>query len=359
MTTFIPNFNFIPDYLESITPGTKIGEGVTLSMFLRGYDISKRSLEQNKALVRNLIPQAEIYNIVKNNDKQFADYKLEVVEGVYQPDPEEKITPGGILDLASKGRSITYELRKNGKTDNDKTFLLGAYLASSVYGFGKIILDYDSYSADGSVNAQLIIQMPEISSNYNPKFEREFETLYNNVSLGNELFQVTEGVAATPIPPLVTESTTRGFYTIGDFHARLVSSYGGTPWQTYAADGRSARDAKVSANIDKIRSNSTVVISLGFNDMRFSVNSPTEIANNIKEHVERSIAKGHDVIFLNFKISNNFNTDRQANIRNQIIDTIGGLRLRIFELNDDDFSFDVDGNSLTRASYRTIASRLL
>jgi hypothetical protein len=51
-----------------------------------------------------------------------------------------------------------------------------------------MILDYDNYSPSGSINAQLIITVPEINESYSATFDRQIETRFNNAVQSNSDF---------------------------------------------------------------------------------------------------------------------------------------------------------------------------
>ena len=56
-----------------------------------------------------------------------------------------------------------------------------------------MILDYDSYNPDDSLNTQLIIQMPPVNADWNMRFRNDFETRYNNFTQANgELIEIIE-----------------------------------------------------------------------------------------------------------------------------------------------------------------------
>ena len=57
--------------------------------------------------------------------------------------------------------------------------------------FEKLILDYDTYNPDGSVNGQVILIMPEISANWELDYSNKIETRFNNfVQSTNELIEI-------------------------------------------------------------------------------------------------------------------------------------------------------------------------
>ena len=59
--------------------------------------------------------------------------------------------------------------------------------------FQKLILDYDTYNPDKSLNAHIILVMPEIVSPWNVTFTNEVETRFNNmVQSTDELIEVED-----------------------------------------------------------------------------------------------------------------------------------------------------------------------
>ncbi len=74
---------------------------------------------------------------------------------------------------------MVYELYgPDGKMDGDGTYDLAVAL-SYIGQFDKLVLDYDNFSADGSMNVQIIVEMPNITGDV-VTFQRNVETRYNN-----------------------------------------------------------------------------------------------------------------------------------------------------------------------------------
>ena len=88
---------------------------------------------------------------------------------------------------------VVYELRdRNGLIDIEKTFDLALYCKDYV-NFDRMILDYDSYNPDDSLNAQIIIQMPAVNADWNMRYRNEIETRFNNYTQTNgELVEISE-----------------------------------------------------------------------------------------------------------------------------------------------------------------------
>jgi len=187
-TGFLP---YIPITSSTIiTRTTPIAEGVYLSRYLGGIGqqgrLSQIPVTRRQQIARNLQPNAEIFRrILSNKESDFNNHRLIVAEGLYQPTDAEQAFSGwstSINKLRSEGRAVVYEFHNsNGLIDIAKTFDLAVYL-KTVTVFEKLILDYDTYAIDGALNTQIIIIMPELSSNYEVSdggFIKDVETRYN------------------------------------------------------------------------------------------------------------------------------------------------------------------------------------
>ena len=91
----------------------------------------------------------------------------------------------------SRGRTVVYELiDEKGQQAVEKTFDLAVYFKDNL-NYEKMILDYDNYNPDDSLNVNLVITMPEITPPYTVTYKNEFETRYNNITqTTNELLEV-------------------------------------------------------------------------------------------------------------------------------------------------------------------------
>ena len=116
------------------------------------------------------------------------DYAL---EGLYKKEAGETLDVDSLNFLASRGQVVVYELRDlTGNIDVPKTFELAVY-CKDYTNFDKMILDYDSYNPDGSLNAQLIIQMPPCNPDWKMRYRNDIETRYNNYTQTNgELVEI-------------------------------------------------------------------------------------------------------------------------------------------------------------------------
>ena len=201
---FVPDLNYAILDVDDISSSTKIAPDIPVSTFLSGsgeianFNTTPRA---DRALIaRNLQANAYAMKWVNNNRTSgpFADYTLTVVEGYYVPGPGEVNELGDIKGLAAEGRAVVYELINNisGQADNRKTFELAVYL-KDVIQYDKLILDYDDYALDGSINAQIIITVPDIDETYTATFAREIETRFNNNVQSNSDFVEVEFPSAT------------------------------------------------------------------------------------------------------------------------------------------------------------------
>ena len=180
----LPDPIFNVNFSTNILAGTKLARGIPISKFLggRGDPITMRHLKfkERRPIARQLYLQAEAMKSIDTNEGKFKDHRFVVVEGLYKPAEGETLTPGSLNDLASKGRAVVYELvDAQGKVDVQKTFDLAIYLKDNLY-YDKLILDYDTLAPDKTLNAQIIIVMPEIDETYTGVYGMKIETRFNN-----------------------------------------------------------------------------------------------------------------------------------------------------------------------------------
>lgn len=196
----IRSYNFVPDSKisnsDNITLGTQIIKSVPLSTFTGGKGsvgrLSEIPVASRAQIARNLQPHAELIKRIRSNrDSAFKDHRLVVIEGVYKPRDIELRSSDwntSVNRYKSEGRAIVYELHNaQGKSDLEKTYDLAVHL-KTVGSFQKLILDYDTYNPDGSLNAQIIVITPALSESYkvtDGNWGKEVVTLYNNTSLSN------------------------------------------------------------------------------------------------------------------------------------------------------------------------------
>lgn len=188
---YLPNIKYLADWAYTIDNKTKLNQSANMGVFTKGVGLEGMSTTAKKQLHRNLMPHAEIYELVLKDRTRFSDFKLRVAEGVYVKGANETLTSGGTLDLAQTGRSIVYELLgKDGKINQDKTLEVAEFITIFHNHHDKITLDYDTYNPDGSSNAQIIIDVPTIPESYNVRFIKEYETKFNNKVLAKEFVRI-------------------------------------------------------------------------------------------------------------------------------------------------------------------------
>jgi len=114
-----------------------------------------------------------------------------VVEGVYRAGPGETLQTDTPNWLASKGRRVVYELiDETGSQASEKTFDLAVYLKDFLF-YDKLTLDYDTFDPSGLINAQIIIDMPKVSEDYDCVYGMNLETVFNNkVQTNKELIEI-------------------------------------------------------------------------------------------------------------------------------------------------------------------------
>lgn len=213
----------------SINAKTLVGKGIPISTFLGSKGSPTNlghlaTIEERQALARQLLLQAEVIKFVRADEGRFKDYRIVVAEGLYKPHSGETLSTGSILDLARTGRAITYELYDlQNKISLEKTFEFAEHLAEYLFGYDKILLNFDSLNpeGDGGVHAQITVIMPEVDREYKiikkvrpttasgdtkdqgqkpssaiqPDFE--LETVYNNETLSDtDLVEVLSEASA-------------------------------------------------------------------------------------------------------------------------------------------------------------------
>jgi hypothetical protein len=201
----LTDYNFNSEYIISdsvnVTRATLLATGVYLSTFIgaNGWAgrLSTIPIENRSQYARNLQPNAELLRRIRSNkESDFRNHRLIVVEGLYNPENTEKSADGwneSINRYRSEGRAVVYELHDStGKIDIAKTFDLAVYL-KTVTSFEKLILDYDTYDPDGSLNAQLIFITPKLNENYEVaegNWFKQIETKFNGrVMSGTDLIE--------------------------------------------------------------------------------------------------------------------------------------------------------------------------
>jgi hypothetical protein len=192
---YTPDPLYNPEFQKEINGRTKLGPGISLSKFFGGYGdqwtINHIGNRQDRLeIARHLYMQAQAMKIVSTDTGQFADLRLIVAEGWYRAGPNEVLDPTSINYKMTQGQAVVYELIDDeGEINLEKTFDLAVYWKDNLK-FEKLILDYDIYDPDGSLNAQIILVMPELDESWNTTFTNEVETRFNNYVQGQELIEV-------------------------------------------------------------------------------------------------------------------------------------------------------------------------
>ena len=193
--SILPDF-VLQQYPKVITAKTKLTSGISIAKFLGGcgnrVTLNEHSEKQKQQILRNLTLQAQAVELVVENS-DFADQRLVVDEGIFVRGENETITEGSCLDLAQTGRCIVYSVNDlSGKQNIRRTFDVAVYW-KSVLRYNKITLDYDSYDVSEQLNAQIILEMPEVSEDWTVEnYSFTLETIYNNIKQSSELVEVLE-----------------------------------------------------------------------------------------------------------------------------------------------------------------------
>ena len=205
--TLIPNQLYNPELqlakYGEINSKTKLGKGIPLAKFLGGYgdpitlDHVTDDTEKLK-IARNLYVHAEFMLSVQEHLEKTNRHRIVVTEGLYKKQSGEVLDPEGLNLLATRGQVVVYEIRnRGGNIDIDKTFDIATY-CKDYLNFDKMILDYDSYNPDNSLNAQIVIQMPPVNADWKLRYRNIIETRYNNYTQTNgELTEIIEQTKVT------------------------------------------------------------------------------------------------------------------------------------------------------------------
>ena len=183
-----PNNELIPDPQYVITdssiilPSTRLSSKITLAKFLsgRGNKVTMNHMTDNsqKVIAARNLQQQTLAIEAFNNNLQFINYRLVVIEGLYKAGPGESLDE--LSTLSTTGQTAVYQLiNDKGRSDLVKTFELAEYFKNSLR-YDKLILDYDNYNVDGNLSAQVVLVMPSISETYEAKYKNDIETRYNN-----------------------------------------------------------------------------------------------------------------------------------------------------------------------------------
>lgn len=184
-----------PNLQGHIDSGTMLAPGVPISNFIVGAgsgvdtfnDLSQAS---KLSLARNLYPQAEFVKSINGKFNKFANHRLNVIEGVYFPGQGESAS--NLNELKQQGRAVVYQLvDQEGKVDASLTYDLALYW-KDFFQYDEVILAYDTFNPDGTLNANVIVVMPEIPSSYSVSYNNDISTYFNsNKQYSDELVEIT------------------------------------------------------------------------------------------------------------------------------------------------------------------------
>jgi len=194
--TYIVDQQYNPEFQEKITARTKLAPGITMAKFLAGYGDNAnmnhitKDIEKLK-LAKQYYLHGQVMRTVATNKAEFEDFRLVVAEGYYRKAPDEVLQEGSINDSLSKGYAVVYELiDEHGFNATKETFDLAVFWKDNLQ-FEKMILDYDTYDPNGSLNAQIILIMPKIQDPWYVSYDNDLETRFNNyVQATDELVEI-------------------------------------------------------------------------------------------------------------------------------------------------------------------------
>ena len=170
-----------------------------MAKFLGGYGepltLTHISDKQVKLqLAKQYYLQAQAMLTIAQHEGDFRDFRLIVAEGFYRPADTESLDKGDSVNfLKTLGEAVVYDLKDlKGKSDVQSTYDLACYWRDSIK-YEKLILDYDTYNLDGSINAQIILVMPKIFEPWSITYSNEIETRFNNyVQTTGEFLEIFE-----------------------------------------------------------------------------------------------------------------------------------------------------------------------
>jgi len=175
---------------------TPLSRGIKLGTFLGGHadpvTINHIIDEVDRVrIAKNLYLHAKFMEATQRHLDRKNKFSISVSEGFYKPEPGETLEIDSINELMSKGRAVVYEVRdRNGLISLKGTFDLALHV-KDFENFEKMILSYDSYNPDGSLHAEIIMIMPEVTPLWKVEYDNKIETRYNNIVQTNgELVEI-------------------------------------------------------------------------------------------------------------------------------------------------------------------------
>ena len=233
-----PKYN--PNLIGHVTSRTKLAPGIPIAKFSGALGSNQKIeyvLGQNRSQThRNLYMQAEAIRAINEDQKQFKNVSVTVSEGLYRPfvpggdglfpivnNPKyNAITPlrvsekssntyAGLPDIAllkQNGRAVVYEvIGKDGKVDLEKTFDVALFWKDYL-NYDWIILEYDHFSPNARLHAQIVFIVPDIPASFEVQFNGGIATTYNyHLSAMNEFTELKEKYTVSdPARPSIWES---------------------------------------------------------------------------------------------------------------------------------------------------------
>ena len=204
----LPDPQYIITDQSIVTPNTKLSSKISLAKFLsgRGNKVTLNHFVDNTesppkpdnlkiaTVARNL--QQQIAAIESFNKLvEFTNYRLVVTEGLYKKGSDTE-TLDELSTLSANGQTAVYQIiNDKGQADLSKTYEL-AERWKDILQFDKLILSYDRYKPTplgSQLVGQIVLVMPEITEEYDPKYKNKIETRYNNNLQTNEdLIEITQ-----------------------------------------------------------------------------------------------------------------------------------------------------------------------
>lgn len=203
--------------VKDINGKTFVGKGIPISTFFSGRGGATNlghigTIEERKTLARQLVLQADVIKFIRSDEYRFRDFRIVVAEGIYKPHSGETLTPGSILDLATKGIAITYEIYdEDNNLYPEVSYELAEFLADSLPVYDKIILHYDKFDPNSSkMHSQVTVVMPEVDENFEPvngKPGFDLETYYNLERQSNTDLVEIDPYGTPELPPIGVSSS--------------------------------------------------------------------------------------------------------------------------------------------------------
>jgi hypothetical protein len=200
-TVFVADRKYDPVFQSEITPRTKLADGISMAKFLGSYGdpVTMNSLTNTSdrvSLAKQYMLHAQAMKTINDakNTKDFEDFRLEVLEGFYVSESSENLDiTDGINHLLTNGQAVVYQLiDTSGNIAIEKTFDLALYWKDHL-NFEKLIVDYDTYNPDGTLNACIILIMPKILAPWTVTYTNAIETRFNNmVQTTGELMEILD-----------------------------------------------------------------------------------------------------------------------------------------------------------------------